>query len=137
MIIEYLPHTADIRMKIEGETLEEIFLAGLLGMSQILKEELCKETREFQKQLEIKLSAPDITCLLVDFLSEILSVSYTEKAIFCKMEDVVISENTLSAKLYGTGISGLDEEIKAVTYHEADVLKNSRNSWETIIVFDI
>ena len=137
MIIEYLPHTADIRMKIQGKNPEQLFLAGLLGMSQILKENLCREIQKFGKKVEIKLSAPDLTCLLVDFLSEVLSISYTEKAIFCRMENVVISENKLSAALYGTGISRLDEEIKAVTYHEAQIKKNSSNSLETLIVFDI
>ncbi|MBT8179285.1 MAG: archease [Eudoraea sp.] len=137
MNIEYLPHTADIRMKIKGETPMQLFLAGLLGMSHILKENVCRETPEFRKKAEIKLSAPDLTCLLIDFLSEVLSISYTEKAIFCRMEDVVISENNLAATLFGTGISSLDEEIKGVTYHEAEVRKNSSNCWETLIVFDI
>ena len=137
MNIEYLPHTADIRMKIKGETPEELFLAGLLGMSNILKENLCRETQVFQKQAEIKLSAPDLTCLLIDFLSEVLSISYTEKAIYCELKDVVISENNISATILGTGTGRLDEEIKAVTYHEAQVSRNSSNCWETIVVFDI
>ncbi len=137
MNFEYLPHTADIRMKVEGKTPEDIFLAGLMGMSHILKENLCRVTQELSKKVKIELSSPDLTCLLVDFLSEVLSISYTEKAIFCKMQDVRISKNKLSATLYGTGIKSLDEEIKAVTYHEAEVMKNSKNYWETTIVFDI
>ncbi len=137
MNIEYLPHTADVRMKISGETPEQLFLAGLLGMSQILKENLCNESHSLEKQAEIELKAPDLTCLLVDFLSEVLSISYTEKAIYCRMENVDLTETRAKAILYGTGINKLDEEIKAVTYHEAEVARKSSNHWETIIVFDI
>ena len=137
MKIEYLPHTADIRMKLETATPEELFRAGLLGMSQILNENFCREQREFPVRVSVSLTAPDLTCLIVDFLSEVLSISYTERALFCKMEVVEISETKLTANIYGAHNSHLDEEIKAVTYHEAQVLQNRAKNWETVIVFDI
>ncbi|NIO83560.1 MAG: hypothetical protein GTN53_23635 [Candidatus Aminicenantes bacterium] len=124
-------------MKIEGETLRELFQAGLLGMSRILCEQGCGKEKEWDKRAAISLTAPDLTCLLVDFLSEVLSLTYTEKALFCKMEDIKISETAFSATLLGTRLAKLDEEIKAVTYHEAQVDKNAVNVWETRIVFDI
>ena len=40
-------------------------------------------------------------------------------------------------KLSGTRINNFDEEIKAVTYHEANVIKNKKGLWETCIIFDI
>lgn len=137
MKIEYLPHTADIRMKIEGESLEELFQAGLLGMSRILNEQGCGKAKQLSKRAVISITAPDLTCLIVDFLSEVLSISFTEKALFCKMEDVKISKNEVSVTLWGTEMTALDEEIKAVTYHEAQVDRNASNKWETRIVFDI
>lgn len=137
MNIEYLPHTADIRMKVEAATLQELFQAGLLGMCNILNERFCQEQKEFPKQVNISLSAPDLTCLIVDFLSEVLSISYTERALFCEMEVVEISETKISATLFGAQNTHLDEEIKAVTYHEAQVMQNTSKHWETLIVFDI
>ena len=137
MKIEYLPHTADIRMKVEAASLEELFRAGLLGMSQILNENFCKQKKELPIEVNITISAPDLTCLIVDFLSEVLSSSYTERAIFCKMEVVRISDVAITANLYGAPSTHLDEEIKAVTYHEAQVLQNRARNWETVIVFDI
>lgn len=137
MKIEYLPHTADIRMNIEGDSLGELFQAGLMGMSRILSEQGCGKVKELSKRAVISISAPDLTCLIVDFLSEVLSISFTEKALFCEMEDVKISKYQFSAILLGTELTTLDEEIKAVTYHEAQVAKNANNKWETRIVFDI
>ena len=137
MRIAYLPHTADIRMKIEGDTLEELFQAGLMGMSRILSEQGCGKAEERSKRVAISLTAPDLTCLIVDFLSEVLLLTYTEKVLFCEMEDVKIGNAAISAMLLGTEMITLDEEIKAVTYHEAQVVQNGKGHWETRIVFDI
>ncbi|MCX2720767.1 archease [Lentiprolixibacter aurantiacus] len=137
MSIEYLPHTADIRMRLEASSLPELFQEGLLGMSGILKEKFCEREKELSLQIPINISATDPGCLMVDFLSEVLSVSYTEKAIFCRMELTALSETNISAKIYGAPYSELDEEIKAVTYHEAEVKKNTSDLWESLILFDI
>jgi len=37
--IEYIPHIADLRVRLEADTLEELFEAGLKGMSNILKKD--------------------------------------------------------------------------------------------------
>jgi SHS2 domain-containing protein len=47
MDIEYLPHTADIRMKIQGSSLEELFLNAIRGMNDILKQGFCEPARNY------------------------------------------------------------------------------------------
>lgn len=136
MNIEYLPHTADIRMKIKATSLKELFLSGLLGMGNILKDRFCEEQLPFDKKFKIYLTAEDTTSLLIDFMSEVLSISYTEKMIFCNAAFLVLEKTTANIEIYGRHVASLDEEIKAVTYHEAEVLK-CKGFWETIIVFDI
>ncbi len=137
MNIQFLPHTADIRMKIQAATLPRLFETGMKGMSRILNEDLCGGERRHAVKKIITVSAQDRTCLLVDFLSEVLSFSYTEKAIFCELVLLEFSEHLLSAEISGTQVPEFSEEIKAVTYHEADVEQNASGLWETIIVFDI
>ena len=137
MKFEFLPHTADIRMKIQAATLPQLFEAGMKGMSQVLKEDPCAEEHTQGVKKIITVSAQDRTCLLIDFLSEVLSFSYTEKAVFCELVLLEFSEHLLSAEISGTHISSFSEEIKAVTYHEAEVKQNVSGLWETIIVFDI
>ena len=137
MKFEFLPHTADIRMKLEAETLPLLFEAGLPGMGEILKEDHCSQNSNWDIKKISTVRAPDVTCLLIDFLSEVLSFSYTEKAVFCELTWLEFSEHLLSVEIMGSGIKGFSEEIKAVTYHEADVKLNTSGLWETIIVFDI
>ncbi|MGB5666921.1 MAG: archease [Maribacter sp.] len=137
MKFEYLPHTADIRMKIEGSTMEELFIAATLGMGNILKEDFCNRKNPIECTSKIEIEALDQTCLLIDFLSVILSLSNAEKSIYCKVDFLELTANKVRAIIHGTRIDGFDEEIKAVTYHEANVRKNQRNQWETVIIFDI
>ncbi|GGD40709.1 archease [Muriicola marianensis] len=136
MWIEYLPHTADIRMKIRGKTLETLFRNGIIGMGHILKEGFCEKRMSSDLSLKIHVESSDTTCLLVDFLSEVLSASYTEKSIFCKVDFLTLDSSEILAEIHGMRVEVFEEEIKAVTYHEADVHK-CEGLWESVVVFDI
>ncbi len=54
MKIQYLPHTADVRMWVECETLQELFAAGVMGMGNILKEGFCNADHQFNKGSRIE-----------------------------------------------------------------------------------
>lgn len=137
MKIQNVQHIADLGLKLESRTLKKLFCDGVLGMSNILKEGICQENVRFDKKNRIEIKSLDYTCLLIDFLSEILSVSYSDKSVFCKVDILYLNEKQIIADILGTSIDCFDEEIKAVTYHEAHVRKNSKNNWETNIIFDI
>ena len=137
MKIQYLHHTADIRMKIEASTLQELFIVGTRGMNNILKEGFCDKYDQFEQKRRIEVQSLDYTCLLIDFLSEVLSLSYAEKSIYCKVHILQFFKFKIIAEVLGNPIDHFDEEIKAVTYHEANVQKNDSNQWETRIIFDI
>ncbi len=137
MSISYHSHTADIRMVIKAKTLEELFEFSIKGMSNILKEDACKESYDIQSKITIEISASDYTNLLIDFLSEVLSYSYIENAIYCTINFLEFSAYTLKAEVSGSHIEQFDEEIKAVTYHEANVCKNGKGHWQTGVIFDI
>ncbi len=79
----------------------------------------------------------DRTTLLIDFLSELLTLAYTEKAIFCYVHIEKMSETQINAIVSGALVDGFEEDVKAVTYHEANVQKNETGNWETIVIVDI
>jgi len=137
MTIKYLPHTADIRMFIEGETLQELFKAGVKGMANILNENICDHSYRFNSKTRIKTNSSDYTNLLIDFLSEVLTHTYTNKTIYCKINVLSLEKYNIVADVLGVETNDLDEEIKAVTYHEAEVIRNKNNLWETCVIFDI
>ena len=138
-----LPHTADVRLKIKGATLEELFEAGLQGMNSIVKKEKVKvksgeeDFKSVEVVKKVKLSAADTTSLLIDFLSEILTYSQEERAVFTKVLFGDLDEKNIAAEIYGETVDEFGKDIKAVTYHEANVVKNKKGNYETFIIFDI
>lgn len=135
--LEYLPHIADIRMKIQGSSEEELFRAGMEGIGKILKKEVIENPGKPNEIVEISLVSEDMTTLLVEFLNEVLMFSHTQKTVFFDVQIQGISEKEIWAKIIGNRVENFDEDIKAVTYHEAQVEKNKSGMFETIIVLDI
>lgn len=134
----FISHTADIRMQVTGDILPELFEAAVLGMNEILIPGFCDDDKDNNVIVrEISIEASDATALLVDFLSEILTCSYEDKAVFCRIDFLKISETATEAKIYGKKVHMFKGDIKAVTYHEAEVRKSENGKWETMIVFDI
>ena len=135
--ISYLPHTADVRIKLEADSLQELFVGGAEAISHLLKPRFCKEAEDMSIWHMIEVKARDTTLLLIDFLSELLTLCHLEKVIFCDYNIVILHNNALKATLKGKPADGFREDIKAITYHEADVHKNESGMWETIIIVDI
>lgn len=135
-----LEHTADIRLQVEGESLPELFTAALEGMAEIIKPGIIEKNQGQQDQSQTKtlnISSANSTLLLIDFLSEVLTLTQIHQTIFYTVEFNGFTEISLRAKIFGTKVENFDEDIKAVTYHEAAIKKNKKGNFETIIIFDI
>lgn len=131
-------HTADVRLVAEGSTREELFLAALEGMNSLLRKRGCAAERaRCTHESVISLDAPDATALLVDFLSEALSLSHQENVVFCQVDFSRLEETSLTAIMCGCPVDAFDEDIKAVTYHEANIVQNEDGAFQTTIIFDI
>lgn len=134
---EVLAHTADVKIRLTSETLPGLFKLGVHSLNQLLKPEFKADKSNASITEHIQLQSPDSTTLLIDFLSEVLTLSQIHKAIFFEFNIDKMSDYKLSAVLKGTPVDSFDEDVKAVTYHEANVNINQDGNWETIIIFDI
>jgi SHS2 domain-containing protein len=123
-------------MKVRASSLEELFKEALKGMMNILRNEKL-EMRNKKAMRTVTVYASDRTALLVDFLNEALSLAQIHKEIYTNVAFSTFSEIALQAALLGVKVNEFDEDIKAVTYHEADVRQNEKGEWETMLVFDI
>lgn len=133
-----IEHTADVRLLIEGDSPEELFTAAMEGMADIIKKDAAeKSSEEPDFKDSIKVNSTNLTTLLIDFLSEVLTRSHINKAVYIKAEFKKLTDNSLEAIIYGYKADFFDEDIKAVTYHEAEVKMNDGGNYETIILFDI
>lgn len=131
-----IEHTADIRLNIKASSYQELFQASLEGMNQILQKGFCKKYSDFSIKSEITLTSPDTTSLLIDFLSDVLTQVHIQNAIFCKVVFKKLTTKSLSAFIYGQKVKKFDEDIKAISYHEAEIIKEGEG-FKTNIIFDI
>lgn len=128
-------HTADIRLRIQASTLPELFEGALEGMAFFMG--LTNPPKNSSITKDIKLTAQDNTELLINFLSDVLTHSHIHKTIFYKLEIISYSLNNFHVRIHGIAQKRFAEDIKAITYHEANVQKDNNGIWETIVVFDI
>lgn len=135
--IEYLKHTADIKVKVESDSLEGLFHTGLEAMNTVIKKTIQKRKNSKKTTRKIELNAVDTTVLLIDLLSAVLTETHTSKILFTELEILNLYANSIVATVSGFPLDDFDEDIKAVTYHEAEVMKNKKGNWETLLVFDI
>lgn len=130
---EILEHTADLKIRAFGKTKEELFKNALLGMSSVQKTELPAGEKITVK---IKIESADPTALLVDFLSEALTQSQIDKAVFYEVKFSKFSDAALEGEIEGVKIAEFDEDIKAVTYHGAEVVQKN-GVYEATVIYDI
>jgi len=133
----YHSHTADVIMKVRAESLNELFETAMRGTGNLLKNNFCKQTAASSIEKKIVVHSVNLIALLIDFLSEVLLNSHIDKTIYCNLNIVKLTDREIEATISGSSVEYFDEDIKAVTYHEADVFKQKNNQWEASIIFDI
>lgn len=126
------PHTADVRLLVEADSYEKLLTEAVAGLMQIIGG---KNPADGVRR-QINIAASDRTSLLVDFLNEVLSLSHTNKEIYTEVELTNVSENTVSANLTGNIVGRFGQDVKAVTYHEAEVTEENGH-WQVNLVLDV
>jgi SHS2 domain-containing protein len=130
-------HTADLGVEISGETQADLFSHAALALFDLLVDARGMEAAEFR---EIAIDGADITDLFVNFLREILYLFNGEGFVLTSCRIGRIDDRRLTAKIRGGRYDArkhrVKTEIKAVTYHQAAVMKTAKG-WEGRVVFDV
>ena len=134
---EILDHTADVKVRVWGGTLPELFEHAAIAMFSVIGE-LARVSVE--KELIITIEGLDLVDLLVRWLNELLHRFDLDHTVFCEFSIDELEETRLRGRARGEPIDfdrhQLETEIKAVTYHEAKVLKQ-HDRWVAEILFDV
>lgn len=132
---ELLDHTADVRIKAEGEDMESLFRAALDGLNEVLLPGFKDSGKKENYKINLIIDSDDKTSLLIDFLSDALYETHTKKAIF-RIRKIKINGMECEAKLSGWAVKKFDEDVKAVTYNDAEIIKTDE-TYECVITLDI
>jgi SHS2 domain-containing protein len=139
MKYEYLKHTADLKVRAYGKTLEEAFANVAIGGFDFLT-----DTTKIKKKAEKKISIKSkrIEALLYDFLEELLFLLDTESFIISDFKDMKIKQAKdkfeLTCVAQGDSYKNYDVkgDIKAITYSEM-LIKKEKTGFVIEAVFDI
>jgi len=127
-------HVADVRLRVRASSLEELFRDAMRGMYALMRPEL-QEAASVTRTIAVDESA-DLTSLLVDFLNEVLHRAHVAREVFHDAAFTRLDDTNVTVTLSGIGPASFEEDIKAVTYHEAEV-RQEEGEWSTMLVFDI
>jgi SHS2 domain-containing protein len=133
-----IDHTADIGIFVEGRDLKDLFATAAYAMfSQMLEIDKIRGGGETKK---IKLEAEDKEDLLVRWLNELLF--FCDKGyVFEKFDIEKLTDTSLAASVKGEkidfGKTPLKQQIKAATYHQLEIKKNTSGTLQVTIIFDV
>lgn len=131
------PHTADIGVEIEAESLEGLFSDAATALADLLVE--AGEIRPLETR-SVHLSADGLPELLVEWLSEMIFRLDAEGLVFRTFEFDRLDARGLEATMRGEpldpGRHAPGREVKAVTWHGLRV-EQVDDRWTARVLFDL
>ena len=128
-----LDHTADLALRVYGDSLHELFANAALGMFAQMTD-LDHVPLTVRRQITVE--ADDNEALLVAWLSELLFLRETKGEAYCRFEVRFPQPGSLSGVAEGGPWCSFDRPVKAVTYHGLKIEKQD-DHYQATIVFDV
>jgi SHS2 domain-containing protein len=137
MTYRYLPHTADIKVAIQGPTLETLFHDGVTISRHLFVGQSPVESRE---ERPIGLDAADPEELFLRFLKELLYLyetsGFVPSGLVVESLDRRSLVSTLTGEQFDDARHQPEPEVKAVTRHGLTVVQ-AEDGWYAEVVFDV
>jgi len=134
---KFINHTADVGIKVWGESLESLLENAAYSMFDILTE---LDKVKVKESLGVEIEGKKTDELLADWLRNLLYKFNGEGYLLREFNIEEISKKGLKAKVRGEKLDlsrhTLKTEIKAVTYHGLEVKKTGQG-WEAQVIFDV
>jgi protein archease len=126
-------HTADWAIRVRGATLPELFVNAAIGMYSLVTDP-SSVTLTIECAIEVK--GVDAEALLVNWLNELIYHTEMDSEVFGEFRIESFEPTHLRATVRaGRGLE-LKKQIKAVTFHNLQIVPTS-SGYEVTIVFDV
>lgn len=136
MSYQFLGHTADVKLKVEGKNFADLLIDAANGLFDFLTPEGF-EPEEKTKDYNIVVESVDRAALVVDLLSDLLCIAHTDKVILADFAISSCSDNKIELTAVGYKVSEFRDDIKGITYHGAEVKELENGDLTVTITFDI
>ena len=136
-IYELIDHTADIGVRVQGQTMPELFEHAALALFDVMV-----DISSVQPVMQRTFTCRRDSCeeLLVEWLGSLLYVFDTERVLFSRFSVEMIEPTMLVAladgEFYDAARHELKTLIKAVTYHNLCV-RQLADGYEASLIFDV
>jgi SHS2 domain-containing protein len=132
----FLDHTADLGINVHGEDLKNLFETAAKALMHLM---IGGESQAKTSDMNITVSGQDLPDLLVRWLGEILYLFEGEDLVVTSIHIDFLSLSRLDAALktvpFDPTVHRIHSEIKAVTYHQIQVIEKG-SVWEAQVIFD-
>jgi SHS2 domain-containing protein len=130
-------HTADLGLVITGSSEEALFANAAYAVFDIITDLARVDARETRR---IAAEGDGREDLLINFLREVLYLYNGKRWLLKELRIVRISEKGLEAEARGEPLDAqkheICKEIKAVTYHQAQI-HETPDGWTARVIFDV
>jgi SHS2 domain-containing protein len=131
---EEIEHTADWALRVRGPHLAGLLANAARGMVSLMVDNPAGLPADVEQPLE--LTALDAESLLVEWLGELAYHAEADRVIFHQFDLHHVSPTGLRATLRGGRVAALKKHIKAVTYHNLEIIA-TKTGLEATVVFDV
>ena len=132
-----IDHTADFGLHVKGADPADLFITAGLAMFEVLTD--VSRLKGCNTQT-VRIDGEGWPDLMVNWLRELLYLWSGEEKLVCRIEIESLSETSLAAVVtyddFRSDHHQIENEIKAVTYHQIQVSPVG-DGWEARIIFDV
>jgi SHS2 domain-containing protein len=130
---EEVSHTADLALHVSAEDFYDMLRYAARGMYDLIGIAL-SETSPVEDNFEVEKNSLEV--VLVDFLNELLYFLEAKRLKLSEFQFREQPEGTLEIDAQGYHVNAVQRHIKAVTFHNLEIIKTDMGV-ETTITFDI
>jgi len=134
---ETFDHTADVGLAARADSPEEL----LEVLAECMCDQVCpRKNVSPENKRTITIEAPDFEALTLDFLEAVLAAVQIDRFAVASVRVVGMSQTAVAAEVIGDDLDPhrheILTEIKAVTYHELEVVERG-GQWTARVILDL
>ncbi len=140
---EFIEHTADLGIRVFGDSLNDLFKNAADALFSLLIEVKTEESEKKEIVEKLVLEAEGIDELFVTWLNELISLFFTYN--YLPLEYSLVLEDKKDNKILKADLKGEDlsiysdiiiRDIKAATYHQLQI-KEDNGKYVAEVIFDV
>jgi len=134
---ELIDHTADIGIRVWGENQKALFANAGQALFDLITD---KKVVEAKNTEQVKVTGTDIIDLMVNWLRELLFLWTGKERLVHSVYIESLSDTEIIGRVmvepFDSNRHVIRQELKAVTYHQAEV-KPVSDGWVAEVIFDV